>query len=92
MKTVENKKLEIPGDIKDYFDLIKICMNQPPQGGYNADEMRKRLRVLNVIDKEKESMELEDADVACTQQCVKEMRWNFLHQDILNFVEYISGL
>lgn len=92
MKTVENKKLKIPGDVEEYSDLIMICVKNPPQGGYNVDEMRKRIKVMDVIEKGGDSLGFEDADYECVKQCVKSMRWASVHKDIIDFVDYISKL
>ena len=64
-------------------------MNQPPQGGYDITEMRKRIRVTDVIAEGGDFFEFEDADFACIKQCVESMRWGFAHKDILHFIEYI---
>ena len=92
MKTVDNKKLNIPGNVKKYSDLIMLCVKNPPQGGYEVLEMRKRIRVMDVIDEENELLEFEDADFDCIKQCVKNMRWGFAHKEIINFVDYITEL
>lgn len=92
MKTVENKNLKIPGDVDKYSGLIMVCMRNPPQGGYDVEEMRKRIKVMDVLDKGEETLEFEDADFECVKQCVKSMRWASIHKEILEFVDYISGL
>ncbi len=92
MKTVENRKLSIQGGIEKYSDLITICMRNPPQGGYDVEEMRKRIKVMDTLDKGGKTLEFEDADFECVKQCVKNMRWASIHKEILEFVDYISGL
>ncbi|MCK5607124.1 hypothetical protein KAR91_34895 [Candidatus Pacearchaeota archaeon] len=92
MKTVENRKLKIPGGIEKYSELIMVCMKNPPQGGYDAEEMRKRIKVMDILDKGGDSLEFEDADFECVKQCVKNMRWASIHKGILEFIDYISGL
>ncbi len=93
MKTVENKRLEIPGNVKSTSDLIKICIQNPPQNGYDVSEMRKRIRVTDVIEKAGNgTLEFEDADFECLRQCVKNMRWFVVHKEIIEFVDYISEL
>ena len=92
MKTIENKKLNIPGGPGKYSEFIMICVKNPPQGGYDADEMRKRIKVMDVIDKGGESLEFEDADFECVKLCVKNMRWAAIHKEILDFIDYIFEL
>lgn len=92
MKTVENKKSEIPGDAKNYSDLIMLCIKNTPQGGYDVSEMRKRIKIMDILEKGENTFEFEDADFKCVQECVKIMRWGFIHKEFVNFIDYISGL
>ena len=92
MKTIENKKTNVPGSVEKYSDLIMHCVKNPPKGGYDISEMRRRIRVMDVTEKGGEILEFEDADFDCVKKCVKNMRWGFVHQEIINFDEYISGL
>lgn len=90
MKRVENKKLTLPGGTENYADLLVLCVNEPPQGGYDVAEMRKRIKIMDVIGEGGDFFEFEDADFACIKQCVEGMRWNFAHKDILNFIEHVT--
>jgi hypothetical protein len=62
MKSIELKvaKENISG--RDTFlttyDLLKSAINNPTQGGFNVDEMIKRLRLLNEVDKHKDLFEI----------------------------------
>ena len=64
MKSIELKvaKENISG--RDTFlttyDLLKSAINNPTQGGFNVDEMTKRLRLLNEVDKHKSTFEIEE--------------------------------
>lgn len=40
------------------YDLLKSVINNPTQGGLNVDEMIKRLRLLNEVDKHKDTFEI----------------------------------
>ena len=42
------------------YDLLKSAINNPTQGGFNVDEMIKRLRLLNEVDKHKDLFEITD--------------------------------
>ena len=42
------------------YDLLKSAINNPTQGGFNVDEMTKRLRLLNEVDKRKDLFEITD--------------------------------
>ncbi len=37
------------------FYLLKTAINNPPQGGWDVDEMRKRMRALGTLDKYEET-------------------------------------
>lgn len=40
------------------FDLLKIAINNPQKGGFDVDEMMKRLRLLEKLDAHKEKFEI----------------------------------
>jgi len=62
MKSIELKvaKEKIGG--RDTFlttyDLLKSAINNPVQGGFNVDEMIKRLRLLGIVEKHKDLFEI----------------------------------
>jgi len=64
MKSIELKvaKENISG--RDTFlttyDLLKSAINSPTKEGFNVDEMTKRLRLLNEVDKHKAMFEIEE--------------------------------
>ncbi len=93
MKTIINKKTKIV--IADesgeqvpmlYTDLIGICLNNPPQGGWKTDEMRKRIKIEDKLEgvKEDGEIKLEDAEWEKVVECSK-IPWQFKHKDIIAF-------
>jgi hypothetical protein len=40
------------------YDLLKSAINNPVQGGFNVDEMIKRLRLLGEVEKHKDLFEI----------------------------------
>ena len=44
------------------YDLLKSAINNPTQGGFNVDEMIKRLRLLGEVEKHKELFEINGED------------------------------
>lgn len=66
MKTIKLKvyKENIQG--KDMFlttyDLLKSAINQPTQGGFSVEDMKKRLRLLSVLDQHKSTFEIAEKD------------------------------
>lgn len=66
MKSIDLKvgKEEINGrqTILTTYDLLRISINGSEQGGFNVDEMQKRLRVLEALDKFKEIFSFKESD------------------------------
>ena len=44
------------------YDLLKSAINNPTQGGFNVDEMIKRLRLLGEVEKHKDLFEIKSED------------------------------
>jgi len=44
------------------YDLLKSAINNPTQGGFNVDEMIKRLRLLGEVEKHKELFDIKPED------------------------------
>ena len=67
MKTVKLKviKENIGGrdTILTTYDLLKSTINNPKEGGFNVDEMIKRLRLLEKLDAHKEIFTIEEANL-----------------------------
>ena len=96
MKIIEAKKTKIRGQDEEmltYIDLVRVCVNAVKQGGFTVDEMRKRQRILDAVDKEKDGkMSLEDEDVKILKGCVAQMKWLTVHKDVIAFSDYIKDL
>lgn len=93
MKTIKNEETEITNEKKQkltYFELAEGCINVPPQNGFDIQEMNKRLRVIEKL-KGKET-QMEDADFEKLKECVVNMKWGFLHKDIMKFINYIREI
>lgn len=64
MKTIKLKvyKEEIGGrpTFLTTYDLLKTAVNNPPQGGFSVEDMKNRLRLLNVLDKHKSEFDIKD--------------------------------
>ena len=71
------------------LELIKVCLNQQPQGGFSYKDLQDRERIDKAI--KKEPIKLEDADYKNLQKLVEDMRWTARHEDILDFVnEFVT--
>lgn len=91
MKTLENKTttMQKDGEIKHaYSDLLTLCVNNAPVGGFTPETMAARLRVIEATKKavdEKAAIQLEDADAKTAKDCVNAMKWGMMHADIVAF-------
>jgi hypothetical protein len=63
----------------------------PSKEGIDVAEMRRRIRVIDVIEKDGELLEFEDSDYDCVKRCVESMRWASIHKEIIEFVDYICS-
>lgn len=96
MKALENKstKMVDEGIKLDYVCLIKICLNQPPDGGFVYAHFEPRRRIDSVIAEVKENnmLEFEDADAKNLKQIVSVAHWLSRHDDIVAFCDDVNNL
>lgn len=95
MKVLENKVTELRSEngLATYGDLVKVCMNQPVQGGLPVNEIRKRLRVLDVVEKPLVAeYQFEDADAKTLQSCVAAMRWMSPQRAFVEFSDDVASM
>lgn len=100
MKVLENKVTSIPiidekgknTGLVDFSKLLTMCINQIPQGGANAKEMRENFRIFDVIEKEGKDFSFEDADILIIKSRVSSMKWGFQHRDLIDFIDTIESL
>ncbi len=96
MVTLKNKITEIKKNEKEklsYFDLMKVCAEQAPKEGLKIQQINKRIRIINALEKEKEGkVEMEDADFDELKSLVVNFTWGIVHKDIVNFYNYIQNL
>lgn len=66
MKSVELKvgKEEINGKPTFFttWDILKMSVNNPEQGGFNVEEMMKRLRLLEKLDEHKDTFFIKEGE------------------------------
>ena len=69
-------------------DVIKVVVSQPLQGsGINADEMRKRCRILDALDKSKNELNLEDADYTLLKNLFSSFQFGSAHPLLLKIID-----
>lgn len=77
-----------------YLDFMKAAVNQQKQGGFSPDDIEKRLRILDVLNKAKngvKSVKFEDSDYTYFQQLVKEQRFMFVHEGIGEYLKAMEN-
>lgn len=99
MKLVKNKKLSIPelNFEKVYSDLLMSVIKLVPQqtqqsqGGLNYDEIKKRIRIEDIIidKKEGDDLKFEDADYEFVKNLAKSHKWGVSHKSIIEFIDDI---
>lgn len=101
MKTISNKTTEIMDGTKDpiiaftHAGLLKVVINNPPQGGFSISEMRDRLRIwgfLDTADLEKADITLEDADFTILKSRFDEFKWAQAHKDVIALSDHLDSL
>lgn len=74
-------------------DFIKMALDQPPQGGFNRDLLKKSDRIDKAIEKEKDGIIiLEDQDIEFLKTRVSQCHWSTRSKDILDFLNIIDDL
>lgn len=97
-KRVINPQIK-PGSLSG-FELIKIALNQQPQGGLSTSEIRKRLKVFDKLESVKSLFEingiaelaLEDAEFETLKSCYKETTWAIAEPAITEFEDLLNSL
>lgn len=95
MKVIENKKTELVKNDTEklkYSDLIMLCVRVAPQGGFSLEQMRPRLKIIEVCEAGKAKLEMEDAEFAVVKQACAAMKWAAMDKDIVDFADYIQSL
>ncbi|MCH8060093.1 MAG: hypothetical protein IIA11_06505 [Proteobacteria bacterium] len=94
MKTLELKDTAIKSgdETINYEQLIRSCLDNPPQGGFSMQDMKDRDRIEKALVASNGILELEDADVQNLKNLVSQMRWGVRHKDILALCDAIEQM
>jgi len=93
MVKITNKVVKVGERELSYADLIRTSVQNPPQGGFSVKEMKDRMRILDAVDlaeKNKAEIQLEDADAERLAACVAQMRWAVLDPAIVGFCDEVA--
>ena len=76
-----------------YRDLITAVVKAPTaEGGVNVDEMHRRCRILEALDRAKAGvLLLEDQDADALGQCLKAMKWGMVDIEIGRFCKALEA-
>ena len=74
-------------------DVIRTVVSQPsPSQGINADEMRRRCRLLNALDKaNNDQLMIEDADHALLSQLISQFQFATAHPALLAIIDDVTN-
>lgn len=77
-----------------FADLALMCVRTPKEGGFGVEDMRKRFRIIDVLEGlgNTASAKLEDQDAALLNEVCTEFKWTAMHKDIIEFTDYVSNL
>jgi hypothetical protein len=95
MKTIQNKTttiLKSEDVMATYADLFVILLNKPLQKMVTISDMRRDLKLLDLLEAAGETIEVSDEDFKHLVELVKTSEWALKHLDILEFVDYIESL
>jgi len=95
MKTLENRETALDKDKDEkmtYFDLFKVVLENKGQDGFTIQEMRKRLRVMEILEKGTENAEMEDDDFETLKACWDAMKWGIVSKDVSNADSYLKEI
>jgi len=98
MKTLQNIAFVIKGQNLLCSELASMALNNLPRApngsmvGLNAGAMRKRIRVLDILERAKAEGDivLEDGDYTTLSSCVQDMEWAVIDSAIMSFVDHIA--
>jgi len=103
MVKIENKQIELekanmpenpPKDPITYVELMKQILRFKGEKGFDYEEMRKRFRILDVLDTDepKHFIELEDSDFEYFKKCMEQFKWSFMDRSFFDFMHYMKNL
>lgn len=98
MKTFNNVKFKVgnPKDkMENYVDVLLIAINMPPQGGaFTPKQNFERTGLYRKLNKfkNKEVVELEDADFTTIREAFYSMGFTLRSDEISDMYEYIEGI
>jgi hypothetical protein len=93
MKSVQLKKVPMTvfGELKEfsYKEMIQVILESPsdPTKGLSIDEVRKSIRILDVLEKSGDVLQVEDADFSHLLSKVRATKFSTANKVFVDFVE-----
>ena len=92
MKHIPLKPMQIErfGDsVKSYLDVIRAVVNRPLNQGYEANELRQTVKLLDKIEAANGSdmLDLEDAEYELFRQKLATFKWTMADKAIVQFLD-----
>jgi hypothetical protein len=97
MKTIELKTVEMPTDDGKTINLsyrmqLYEIMRTPPEGkGADYDDIRRSLRIMDLLDKPGEAITLDEADFEYMKKRVLAIRWPMINKAVAQFIEDVTN-
>lgn len=94
MKQLENKTTTIEKENGKclYSDLINLVIKQGKQGGFGYDDIEQRLAIGSKTKEANGFIDLEDAQFNYLKKLVNDMKWNVVHESIIQFRNDINAV
>lgn len=96
MKELRLKTIFIKTDRQEaetsYKELIESCLKQVGREGVDAVKMRKRIKILDSLEKAEDVLTLEDEQISELKDLVKHMPWAIVDRGIVEFCDEIEKL
>ena len=99
MIIIENKKTSINVTVNgaapfeaSYAQLIEtFIVTQPKQNGYSKKDIQHRLAILKSVKDADGQINFNPSDYAYLKSLVENSKWDFVHEDIITFIDDISS-
>lgn len=90
LRTVSPGPTDLEGDL-EWAEIVKQVIRKPlnPERGVEIEEMRKSIKILDILDKSNGVLELEDADWEHLRDKTVKMQWGVIDSRIIKFVDEV---
>lgn len=95
MKKIDNKITSIDTLNKEkarYSHILLMCLNYHGGNGINIDEMKRRFKIMEILEKHDMIIKLEDADFEKLKECFMKMPWNKIDKELIELDNIIMKL